>query len=78
MKPTILLTLFGVLGLLVTGCHFAETASTAQGRYQIVASTDGGAWRLDASTGEVKRCVAYTPVFESPACWPVEQVQKKP
>jgi len=43
----------------------SEGEPVIQGRYQIVAATDGSVWRVDATMGFVHRCVM---VQGGPAC----------
>jgi hypothetical protein len=37
--------------------------------YQIVANTEGGVWKVDTQSGEIKYCTAFSPAAKGPACF---------
>lgn len=59
--------------LMLAGCdqlHSSDLArSSTVARYQIVANSEGGAWRLDVVTGETKYCPSFAPAVMGPVCY---------
>ena len=63
--------------LLLVGCDQQHLGSSTapianvlpETHYQIVADTQGGAWQLNAQTGEMKWCASYAPVANAPVCY---------
>lgn len=37
--------------------------------YQIIANSEGGVWKVDTLSGEIKYCTAYSPEAKSTACF---------
>jgi hypothetical protein len=62
-----------IVVLLLVGCdqlHSSDpTRTSAAARYQIVANSEGGAWKLDVITGEMKICHSFAPVASGPICY---------
>lgn len=62
-----------IFALLLAGCdqlHSSDpTRSSPVARYQIVASSEGGAWKLDVITGDMKICYPFAPVASGPICY---------
>ena len=46
-----------------------QPRSPIAARYQVVADSVGGAWRLDVITGEMKYCLKSDPVNTSATCY---------
>jgi hypothetical protein len=60
------------LSLTLIGCNQASrnASPTAAGHYQLAVDSGGNAWRLDTSTGEMKRCWQGTPQAQkAPSCY---------
>lgn len=59
--------------LMLVGCDQPRssepTRSVVSARYQMVANSEGGAWRLDVITGEMKYCPSFSPAVMGPICY---------
>jgi hypothetical protein len=67
--------IFIALCLNFAGCHQAprDALPTAAGHYQFAVDSGGNAWRLDTTTGEMKRCWQGTPAAKAPTCYTATQ-----
>lgn len=62
--------------LFLAGCNQPSTDAISKSEvahYQLIGDSDGNAWMLDTSKGQVKRCWKGTPGVVDPICYTASQ-----